>query len=169
MNEKNKTTGGEHNAERPIKIQTDGLLFKRLKSTTGKTGEFVSQNIPTETLLPLEETPMSQELELTLPEALRVIEETVKFLNKKNNEVQEVIHEEKLLDKYKYSPENLESSKRIEDSKRSDKDIENEKIVNKLLDEYKGLKHCHVGHLMKFSEKIEIICYQATGKDIKDL
>ena len=96
----------------------------------------------------------SEELELSLAEALRVIEETVKYLNKKNNEVQEHI--------------------------RSNKDQENQKIVDKLLEKYNeyfkylgGANTETYKDLTKrkahFKRCVDQIIRESTGKDIKDL
>lgn len=78
------TTGGEHNAEKPIKIERDVrtsayYIPDYSKPNEGRTR--VSYQTP-ENLPKLD----GNELDLTLSEALRVIEATVKFLNQTKND-----------------------------------------------------------------------------------
>lgn len=81
MNEKNETTGGEHNAdtiadseiiETPIHIKRGALTTVTNTITDGKVHTLESSEC--------------EILSLSLSEALRVIEATVKFLNQTKNE-----------------------------------------------------------------------------------
>lgn len=143
MNEKNETTGGEHNAEKPIKILRDpdtyipGLNIGVKFDETMDKGEVVIKNI--------------EELELTLPEALRLVEALTKQLGQLNNQTQQQI--------------------------RTIKDKENQKIRDYFKNRYEMLVDMRDNPVSGLecpkSVRDEIInlevYFKDMGKDIKDL
>ena len=76
-NEKNETTGGEHNADRPIKTQLDLPYFKEKGIRELVYSPFeIFEGSPT----------LGNTIKLSLSESLRVIEATVKYLNQTKDE-----------------------------------------------------------------------------------
>lgn len=93
-NEKNETTGGEHNAEeKPIKIEKDTDTHIVLPTNFGElnVGVNLDESIEEGTI----EIHDKEYYELSLSEALRVIEATVKFLNQTKNEGRQEIRTNK--------------------------------------------------------------------------